>query len=78
MAFAHGRWVAASAIACLLVLSGCAGTPEAPGVSFSNTDRSAERRAEAGCRADAGTGDVGSTAAFHACMARFRRPPDDE
>lgn len=60
------------------LLAGCAGGP--PTVSWANTDRSDERRAEAACRAEAGSGpgSAGASAAYHACMAEFRRPERED
>ncbi|TXK64356.1 hypothetical protein [Alkalisalibacterium limincola] len=65
-------WMAAVA-----VLAGCAG---GPAVSWGNTDRSDEKRAEALCRAEAGRGPgtAGAEAAYQACMAEFRRPDRED
>lgn len=59
------------------LLGGCAG---GPAVSWANADRSEERRAEAACRAEAGSGHggVASGAAYEACMAEFRRPERED
>lgn len=78
MGLANRRLVVALALAACVSITGCTTTGGAPGVSFSNADRSEERRAENRCRADASVTGVGATAAYEACMAGFRRPPDDE
>lgn len=78
MGVTSGRLVATLALVAFVSLAGCSTTGSAPGISFSNTDRSEEGRAEARCRADASMTGVGATAAYEACMASFRRPPDDE
>lgn len=59
------------------LLSGCAGGPT---VSWANTDRSDEHRAQAACRAEAGAGpgSAGANAAYQACMAEFRRPERED
>lgn len=64
-------------VAAAVLLAGCAGGPS---VRWANTDRSDEHRAEAACRAEAGSGpgSAGANAAYEACMAEFRRPERDD
>lgn len=65
-------------VVCAALAGLAGGCAAGPGVSWGNADHSEERRAEAACRAEAGAGTAGASAAYHACMAEFRRPERED